>query len=78
MGRPTLNKIGAIISIACLTKKFFTNDGEIATVRANQVVARKCYNACLEVAKKKKTKKEEIRPPSSSKVMLIDLDVWGR
>ena len=35
LGRPTLNKIGVIISIACLTMKFFTNNGEITTVSAN-------------------------------------------
>ena len=57
-GRPTLNKIRAIISIACLTMKFFTDDGEIVTVRADQVAARKCYNARLEITKKKEIKEE--------------------
>ena len=55
--------------------KFFMDDGEMATIRADQVVTRKCYNASLEVAKKKKEDKEETRPPNSSKVMLVDLDV---
>ena len=36
LSRPTLNKIGAIVSTACLTMKFFTDDGDIATVRADQ------------------------------------------
>lgn len=35
LGRMTLNEIGAIVSIACLTMKFFTYDGEIATLRAD-------------------------------------------
>ena len=39
LGRPTLNKIRAIVSIACLTMKFFTDDREIATVRVDQAAA---------------------------------------
>ena len=35
LGRPILNKIGAIVSMACLTMKFFTDNGEIGTVKAN-------------------------------------------
>ena len=62
LGRPTLNKIRAIISTACLTMNFFSNDGQIAIVK---------------VIKKKKTKEED-QLSSSSKVMLIDLDVGGR
>ena len=74
LGRPTLNKIGAIVSTACLTMKFFADDGEIATVKADQAVAWRCYNASLEIVKKE-PKAEVSRPPSSSNVMLIDLDV---
>ena len=77
LGRPTLNKIGAIIFTACLTIKFFTDDGEIATMRANQVTARRCYNTSLEIAKKKESKAEGIRATGLSNVMLIDLDVRG-
>ena len=58
--------------------KFFTDKGEIATVKADQVAAHKCYNASLEVTKKKKEDKEEIWPPSLSKVMLVDLDARWR
>ena len=42
--------------------KFFTDKEEIATLRADQAIAYKCYNACLEVVqKKKKEDKHEIR-----------------
>ena len=34
-GRPTLNKIGAVISTASLTMKFFTNSGEVAIVKVD-------------------------------------------
>ena len=77
LGRPTLNKIRAIVSTACLTMKFFSDDGQIATIRANKAAAHRCYNASLEVVKKKKTKVED-QLPSLLKVMLIDLDVRGR
>lgn len=39
LGRPTLNKIGAIISTTCLTMKFFTDNGEIAIMKVDQVVS---------------------------------------
>ena len=58
--------------------KFFTDGGEIATMRANQIIAHKCFNMSLEVAKKKETKEEGTRPLNSSNVMLIDLDVRGQ
>ena len=47
LGRPTLNKIRAIISIACLTMKFFIDNGEIAIVRVDQAVVHCCYTASL-------------------------------
>ena len=50
LGRLTLNKIEAVISTAYLTMKFFTHNGEIATVRADQAATHKCYNVSLEVA----------------------------
>lgn len=76
--RPALNKIRAIISIVCMIMKCFIDDREIVTMRADQAIAHKCYNASLEVTKKKKEDKEEVRSPSSSKVMLVDLDARGR
>ena len=49
LGSPTLNKIGAIIFMACLIIKFFTNNREIAIVRADQAVAHQCYNVSLKI-----------------------------
>ena len=77
LGRPTMNKIGAIVSTTCLTMKFFADNGEIANVRVDQAETRRCYNASLEVVTKE-PKAEISRPPSSSNVMLIDLDIRGR
>lgn len=61
----TLNKVQAIISTTCLTIKFFTDNGEIATVKADQVVAHHCYNTSLEI---QKVKKEEPRILSTLRV----------
>ena len=73
-----LNKIGAVICTACLTMKFFTDKGEIATVRADQAVARHYYNMSLEIQIRRK---EEIgtptRPPGSFNVMMVDLIILG-
>ena len=46
LGRPSLNRIGAIVSTPHLLMKFPTNKG-IRQVRADQQVARRCYIASL-------------------------------
>ena len=75
LGRPTLNKIGAVISTTCLTMKFFTDKGEIIAVKADQVTARRCYNASLEIQRQQKEVSQgNVRPPNASKVMMVDLD----
>ena len=78
LGRPILDKIKAILSIACLTMKFFMDEGEVANVKADQAADHKCYDASLVAIKKKKDDKEEAQPLSSSKVMLVDLDARWR
>ena len=62
LGRLTLNKIRAIVSTTCLTMEFFTDNREIATIRADQAVASKCYNVSLEVTQKKSENKEKASP----------------
>ena len=57
--------------------KFFTDNGETAIVRADQVAAQRFYNVSLEVVKKE-PKAEVSRPSGSSNLMLIDLDIRGR
>ena len=73
--RPTLNKIGAVISTVSLTMKFFTDNEEVAIVKADQVAARRCYNANLEIQRQKKEESHDnSRPPNFAKVMMVDLD----
>ena len=59
--------------------KFFTDNGEITTVKADQALARRCYNARLEIQKaKKEGSQDSPHPPSSLKVMMVDLDARQR
>ncbi|XP_057426237.1 uncharacterized protein LOC130719638 [Lotus japonicus] len=44
IGRPSLNKMGAIISTRHLTVKYPLDKGGVGTLKADQVVARKCYS----------------------------------
>ena len=55
--------------------KFFTNNGEVATVKADQVAVRRCYNVSLEIKRRNKVESHDnCRPPNSVKVMMVDLD----
>ena len=78
LGMPTLNKIRVVISTTCLTMKFFTDDGEITTIKANQVEVRRCYNVSMEIQKGKKEESGNCsRLPNSSKVLMVNLDTRG-
>ena len=58
LGRPSLNKMRAVISTAHLRMKFPTTQG-VGQVRTNQKTARQCYAVSLE-----KTNEEERRRKS--------------
>ena len=51
LGRPSLNKIGAIVSTPHLAMKFPLPDGQAVVIRADQKEARQCYVDCLRVKK---------------------------
>ena len=55
--------------------KFFTDKGEIATVKADQVATQWCYNASLKIQKHQKKALEDTPRPDALKVMIIDLDL---
>ena len=44
IGRPSINKLGAIISSLHLTAKYPMPDGSVGVLKADQKVARKCYS----------------------------------
>ena len=47
LGRPTLNRLGAVVSSPHLKVKFHTDDGRVSTIDVDQEVARKCYENSL-------------------------------
>ena len=52
LGRPSINKLGAVISTVYLKMKFPTDDGKVVTLSVNQEVARKCYEDSLRTRRK--------------------------
>jgi len=52
LGRPSINKLGAVISMVHLKMKFPTDDGKVLTLSVNQEVARKCYEDSLRSRRK--------------------------
>jgi len=52
LGRPSINKLGAMISTVHLKMKFPTDDEKIVTLSVNQEVARKCYEDSLRTRRK--------------------------
>ncbi|MED6120917.1 hypothetical protein PIB30_025401 [Stylosanthes scabra] len=45
MGRPTLNRIGAVVVTSILTMKFITDGGKVGVLRGDKQEAEKCHNA---------------------------------
>uniref|UniRef100_A0A151UDX0 Retrotransposon gag domain-containing protein n=1 Tax=Cajanus cajan TaxID=3821 RepID=A0A151UDX0_CAJCA len=55
LGRPSLNRLRAIVSTPHLAMKFSSEEGKIITLHADQKTARKCYLASLKVQPTPKT-----------------------
>jgi len=49
LGRPSLNRLEAIISTSHLKVKFPTTEGKIVTLKVDQATARKCYKNSLKM-----------------------------
>lgn len=72
VGRPALNKLGAVVSTLHLTMKYPLEGGGIWTIKADQPMARRCYQDIL--------KPGWMPCPSSRKelgVHVLDLDPRG-
>ncbi|XP_027910365.1 uncharacterized protein LOC114169424 [Vigna unguiculata] len=52
LGRPSLNKLGAVVLTVHLKMKFPFDDGKVLTLSVNQEVARKCYEDSLRSRRK--------------------------
>ncbi|KAJ1378006.1 Transposon Ty3-G Gag-Pol polyprotein [Sesbania bispinosa] len=55
--------------------KFWSNEVKIIELRGVQITARSCYKESLKVSKPGKTELMVEKPPSSSDILLADLDV---
>jgi len=74
LGRPSLNKLGAVVSTSHMKMKFPT-EGKVVTMKVDQEVARKCYENSLRTRRTYtlaqaapvhgETKQEEIDPRST-------------
>ena len=71
LGRPSLNKLGAIVSKPHLAMKFPSDRGSVATVYANQKTARECYVASLKLKPTETTAKRDV---AQRMVAMTDLD----
>nr|KYP44754.1 Retrovirus-related Pol polyprotein from transposon opus [Cajanus cajan] len=68
IGRPTLNKLGAVVSTSHLKVKYPLPNGTVGTLRVDQEVARKCYGDSLKARRRLYTAQVE------QEVHSIDLD----
>nr|KYP43650.1 hypothetical protein KK1_034878 [Cajanus cajan] len=68
IGRPTLNKLGAVVSTSHLKVKYSLPNSTVGTLRVDQEVARKCYGDSLKARRRLYTAQVE------QEVHSIDLD----
>nr|KYP59531.1 Retrovirus-related Pol polyprotein from transposon opus [Cajanus cajan] len=59
IGRPTLNKLGAIVSTSHLKVKYPLPSGAVGVLKVDQEVARKCYGDSLKARRRLYTKQVE-------------------
>jgi len=76
LGRPSLNSLGAIVSIPHLALKFPSASGDILTIHDNQKAARECYLASLKLPYPPLTTNniEKITAQTATTLQAIDLD----
>ena len=53
LGRPTINKLGAVVSLVHMRMKYPTDRGTVGTVKVDQRTAWKCYEGSLKNKKKR-------------------------
>jgi len=58
--RPSLNRLGVILSTPHLTMKFPAKNERITRVRVHQRKARECYDASLKIPPRYKLRKKEV------------------
>jgi len=71
IGRPSFNRLGALLSTKFLVMKYPLDDGGFGTIKGDQKVARECYLASLKLRRKETPRKES----KGDSVNVIDLDL---
>jgi len=71
LGRPSLNKLGAIVSTPHLAMKFSTEHGDVAIVYADQRTTRECYVASPRLTPTITSSKRDV---GQRMVAMVDLD----
>ncbi|XP_020205193.1 uncharacterized protein LOC109790452 [Cajanus cajan] len=74
LGRPSLNRLGAIVSTPHLAMKFPAESRHVITIHADQKTARECYFASLRLPKVNEAREEPKGLHSVSQQSVIDLD----
>ena len=70
IGRPSFNRLGALLSTKFLVMKYPLDDGGFGTIKGDQKVARECYLASLKLRRKETPRKDS----KGDSVNMIDLD----
>ncbi|XP_020201791.1 uncharacterized protein LOC109787663 [Cajanus cajan] len=68
IGRPTLNKLGAIVSTSHLKVKYPLPNGDVGVLKVDQEVARKCYKDSL------KARRRLYTAPAEKHIHSVELD----
>jgi len=79
LGRPSLNALGAIVSIPHLAMKFPSLSGDIVTIHVDQRTARECYIASLPNPRKLHSSNnvEKVTSEDSSSIQELDPKMEG-
>ncbi|MED6187910.1 hypothetical protein PIB30_081080 [Stylosanthes scabra] len=75
VGRPTLNKIGAVIATSILIMKFITDNGEVGVLKRDKSEAERYHGATLHNSKEQLPRLA--KPKTTTKVQLVDLEPPG-
>ncbi|MED6113171.1 hypothetical protein PIB30_068376 [Stylosanthes scabra] len=75
-GRPTLNKVGAIVATPILTMKFITDSGEVGILKGDISEAERCHGTTLHNSKEQFPR--PMKPDIAAKIHLADLEPPGR
>jgi len=71
IGRPSFNRLGALLSTKFLVMKYPLDDGGVGMIKGDQKIARECYLASLKLRRKG----TPVKGSKGDNVNMIDLDL---